>query len=135
VGYLIDRFVGAQALLVRFGVVGALGVFVNSAVLFLAHGLAGLPLLIASAVAVEVSIIHNFLWNDRWTFKAGGFSLHRLGKFNLTSLVGLLITSGVLYLMVTYLGLHYMVANLAGIAVAMVWNFGSSLLWTWDVQR
>lgn len=132
---MIDRLVGVRALLMRFGIVGALGVFVNSSVLFLAHGLAGLPLLIASAVAVEVSIIHNFLWNDRWTFKAGGFSLQRLGKFNLTSLVGLLITSGVLYLLVTYLGLHYMLANLAGIAVAMVWNFGSSLLWTWEGQR
>ena len=120
-----------SARLVRFGVVGTLGVGVNSAVLFVAHGLANLPLLSASALAVVVSIIHNFLWNDYWTFGARGFSLRRLGKFNLTSLGGLLITSSVLYTLVTYWGVHYLVANLAGIGLAMAWNFAASLLWTW----
>ncbi len=122
---------GVWARMARFGIVGTLGLGVNSAVLFLAHGVAGLPLLVASALAVEVAILHNFLWNDRWTFGASGFSLRRLGKFNLTSLGGLLIASGVLYLLVTFVGVHYLLANLAGVALATAWNFASSLLWTW----
>ncbi|MGE5618998.1 MAG: GtrA family protein [Sphingomonadaceae bacterium] len=117
--------------LVRFGIVGALGVVVNSVVLFVTHGIAGLPLLVASPLAVEVAILHNFAWNERWTFGASGFSLARLGKFNLTSLGGLLITSGVLYLLVSFAGFHYLLANLVGIALAMAWNFTTSLLWTW----
>ncbi|MHB0868800.1 MAG: GtrA family protein [Chloroflexota bacterium] len=117
--------------LARFGIVGASGVVVNSIALFIAHGVAGLPLLVASPLAVEVAILHNFVWNERWTFGASGFSFLRLGKFNLTSLGGLLITSGVLYLLVSFVGVHYLMANLAGIALATVWNFATSLLWTW----
>lgn len=123
------------ARLFRFGIVGALGVAVNSLVLFTAHGVAGLPLLVASPLAVEVAILHNYYWNERWTFGAGAFSLLRLGKFNLTSLGGLLITSSVLYLLVAFAGVHYLVANLIGIGVATVWNFATSLLWTWGWER
>jgi len=118
----------------RFGVVGTLGVVVNSLALLLAHGVAGLPLVVASPLAVEVAILHNFLWNDRWTFGAAGFSLRRLGKFNLTSLGGLAIASGVLYLLVGYAGVHYLLANLAGIALATLWNCAASLLWTWGLE-
>ncbi len=120
--------------LVRFGVVGASGVVVNSVALFLAHGIAGLPLLVASPLAVEAAILHNFVWNERWTFGQPSLSLVRLGKFNLTSLGGLLITSGVLYLLVVYVGLHYLLANLVGIALATAWNFATSLLWTWGLE-
>lgn len=119
----------------RFGIVGAMGVVVNSAALFFTHGLLGLPLMVASPLAVEVAIIHNFVWNEHWTFGARNFSLARLGKFNLTSLGGLLITSGVLYLLVVYAGLHYLVANLIGIGTATAWNFALSLLWTWGWER
>ncbi len=127
------RLIGDRFL--RFGAVGALGVGVNSLALFVAHGVAGLPLLVASPLAVEVAILHNFVWNERWTFGARRFSLTRLGKFNLTSLGGLVITSGVLYLLVAYGGLHYMLANLMGIAAATAWNFTASLLWTWGLER
>ena len=120
-----------SARFVRFGIVGALGVVVNSVVLFLVHGVFGLPLLLASALAVETAIIHNFIWNERWTFGEPSFSVVRLGKFNLTSLGGLLITLGVLHLMVEYGKVHYLLANLAGIALATAWNFALSLFWTW----
>lgn len=119
----------------RFGAVGALGVVINNAVLLIAHALIGLPLLLASPIAVEVAIVHNFIWNEHWTFGTSHFSLKRLGKFNLTSLGGLAITSGVMYTLVSYFGIHYIVANLVGIGVATVWNFTTSLVWTWAVDR
>lgn len=122
---------GISTRFVRFGIVGSLGVVVNSAMLFLAHGVIGLPLLLASGLAVEVAIFHNYLWNERWTFRATSFSLSRLGKFNLTSLGGVLITLSVLYLLVEYWQFHYLLANLFGIALATIWNFTLSLLWTW----
>ncbi len=118
----------------RFGVVGALGVGVNSLVLFVAHGVAGLPLLVASPLAVELAVLNNFFWNERWTFGASGFSPRRLAKFNLTSLGGMVIASGVLYLLVAYGGFHYLMANLVGISLAVLWNFTTSLLWTWGLE-
>jgi putative flippase GtrA len=132
---LAPRLQKLSSLFARFGAVGALGVLVNNAVLVAAHGLAGLPLLIASVLAVEIAILHNFFWHERWTFGGSRFSLLRLGKFNLTSLGGLIIATAVLYVLVTYFDIHYLLANIAGIGAATAWNFATSLIWTWSASE
>ena len=120
--------------LARFGAVGALGVVVNNMVLLVAHGVGGVPILLASAIAVEVSILNNFVWNERWTFGYKSISIKRLGKFNLTSLGGLVITTTVLYVLVTYFRVQYLIANLVGIGFATAWNFALSMVWTWGMD-
>jgi len=117
--------------LLKFLMVGAAGVLVNSAALFLLYQVARLPLLAASAAAVEVAIAHNFVLNNRWTFNQKKLSLGRFFKFNTVSLVGLLITVSAVFVLVNHIGLHYLVANLLGIGLATLWNFGLNLIWTW----
>jgi putative flippase GtrA len=116
---------------IRFLVVGGSGVVVNSAALFVLYGLAGLPLVVASALAVELAITHNFLWNDRWTFKRTSRSISRFLKFNLVSLMGLAITTATAWLLVQQGGVNYLLANLAGIALATTCNFLANVQWTW----
>ena len=119
----------------KFMLVGGTGVLVNNlALLILVQGV-HLPLLVASVLASELAIINNFYWNDRWTFKSTRISLSRFARFNLVSLSGLLITSGTLWVLVTHLGLYYLVANLLGISLAMVWNFVANSRWTWGGVR
>lgn len=120
--------------LVKFALVGAAGVLVNNVALFLFYDVARLPLLLASPLAVETAIVHNFVLNNRWTFNKDKLSLVRFIKFNSISLVGLLITVGVMFALVTQFGLHYLVANLLGIGLATVSNFGLNLFWTWGVE-
>lgn len=115
----------------RFAVVGASGVAVNMAALFVLHGVAGLPLVIASAAAVEVAIVHNFVWNHRWTFGRRALALVPFLRFNTVSLAGLVIATSILWVLVTLGGLHYLVANAAGVGVATCWNFLVNLRWTW----
>ncbi len=117
--------------LTRFLMVGGTGVLVNSLVLFFVYERAGLPLVAASALAVEIAIINNFLLNNIWTFRAKDLLLIRLAKFNLVSLVGLGITTATLWALATHLGLHYLVANIFGIGLATTWNFTVNLFWTW----
>jgi putative flippase GtrA len=117
--------------LTRFLLVGASGVVVNSIALFALHGLAGVPLVLASALSVELAIAHNFVLNDRWTFGCARRSLLRFLKFNLVCLVGLLVTTSVAWLLVQQAGVNYLVANLAGIGVGMVGNFVANIQWTW----
>lgn len=117
--------------LVRFGVVGASGVVVNNAVLFLLHGLGGWALIPASVVAVEAAIVNNFVWNDRWTFSTRTQTSFRFLRFNLVSLGGLVVNTGVLAAIVAATGAHYLVANLVAIGVAMAWNFSANSRWTW----
>lgn len=71
---------------VRFNGVGAIGFAVQLAVL---AGLlrAGVPYLMATALAVEASILNNFVWHERWTWRdrpaSGRARLLRLGRFHL----------------------------------------------------
>ena len=116
---------------VKFCLVGGSGVAVNTAALFALTEWARLSLAIASPLAVEVAILNNFYWNNAWTFRAGSVDFGRLVKFNLVSLVGMAITTGVLLYLVNNFGLHYLIANLFGIGVAMVWNFLINFFWTW----
>lgn len=115
----------------RFLLVGGSGVLVNSLALFLLSQQAHLPLLLASALSAELGIINNFYWNDRWTFRRPRPSWARFAQFNLVSLAGLLISTCTLGLLVHYLGMYYLVANLLGIALATAWNFVANSLWTW----
>ena len=74
----------------RFCVVGLSGVFVNLSCLALFHNL-GMQGNLASAAAIEVSILSNFVINDRWTFQqqtqVNSWGQRAL-KFQMVSLVG-----------------------------------------------
>lgn len=82
--------------LIKFGAVGALGVIVNLSVLAVMRQL-GCSDTLASAIAIEVSILSNFALNERWTFKARARALERqvwlgrLGRFQLVSGVGAIL--------------------------------------------
>jgi dolichol-phosphate mannosyltransferase len=117
----------------RFLLVGASGVLVNSVALFVLYGKAGLPLLVASALSVELAIANNFVWNDWWTFGRTRRSLARFVKFNLASLVGLAVTTSTAWLLVQQAGVDYLLANLAGIGLATACNFLASVQWTWKL--
>jgi putative flippase GtrA len=88
---LIKPFLSAR--FVKFAAVGASGVVVNLAVLALLRGL-GVHTNLASALAIEASILSNFTINHLWTFadRGGATSIWAHGaRFHLVSLGGGLI--------------------------------------------
>jgi dolichol-phosphate mannosyltransferase len=104
--------------------------------LVLFHDLLDLPLIVASPLAVETSIFNNFWWNSRWTFGQRRASWPRaLVKYNLTCLAGLVICTATLQALVALLGIHYLLANLAGIGLAASSNFLLSNGWAWRDTR
>ena len=77
----------------RFCTVGASGVVVNLGVLALLT-LVGVHQILASAIAIEISILSNFAANEFWTFKDRGVEVGRAGRllqFQLVSLVGAVV--------------------------------------------
>jgi dolichol-phosphate mannosyltransferase len=121
---------------VKFLLVGASGILVNEGLLWLLTEYAHLVYLLSSAIAIEVSIISNFVLNDYFTFRdrrrpSVSSMSGRLLKFNLVSLAGLLINLGVLWIFTSVLGVYYLVSNLVGIALAFLWNYFVNSLWTW----
>ena len=115
----------------KYLAVGGSGVAVNSGALAFFHQLLAMPLVFSSVLAVELSIASNYLLNDRWTFGRRWPSWRRFFKFNLVSLGGLVITTAVLWALVTGAHSPYLLANLFGILLATIWNFGINLFWTW----
>lgn len=114
----------------RFAVVGGLGAAVNMALLYLLHRWIRMPLPTASALAVELAVVHNYLLNDRWTFAVRAPSVRRFMKFNLSMLGGL----GVNVLAVWSLagiGMHFLLANGLGIGAGFAFNFAVSTAWVW----
>lgn len=54
--------------LVKFGLVGVTGVFVNLAVFEMLYRMASIQFSVANALGIVVSIFTNFLLNDMWTW-------------------------------------------------------------------
>jgi putative flippase GtrA len=109
----------------KFNLVGGIGIVVQ--LLALAVLKAGLHFsyLIATALAVETAVIHNFLWHERFTWAdRTGAGFTRFLKFNLTT--GLFSIAGNLLLMKLLVGLghlNYLPANGIAITACSVVNF------------
>jgi putative flippase GtrA len=112
----------------RFAVVGALGLVVNMLGLQLLYRAADLPLLIASALSAELATVQNCFLNGRWTFGHRRPSFVRFVRFNLSFIVALLVNVALVWALVAS-GTHYLLANLAGIAVGATWNFSANSSW------
>ncbi|NHV96622.1 MAG: GtrA family protein [Thaumarchaeota archaeon] len=117
---------------IKFNIVGLTGVFVNEGILMLLTSL-GLYYIYSSIVAIEISIISNFMLNDIWTFKdrRSGHILKRLVKFNILMLVGLVINLLILYVLTDLASLHYTISNLFGIGIASIARYLMSIKWAW----
>ena len=115
---------------IRFNVVGLFGFALQSATLFLLTHIAHpVSYLAATATAVELAVINNFVWHQYWTWRdrpsaTMGETLRRLAKFNVTN--GLVSIAGNLILMsllVEQLGLPIFAAYLVSVATCSIFNF------------
>jgi putative flippase GtrA len=109
----------------KFNLVGGMGIAVQLLVLVVLKTGLRLDYLIATALAVETAVVHNFFWHERFTWadrSGAGFS--RFLKFNLTT--GIFSIAGNLLLMKLLVGLghmNYLLANEITITACSVVNF------------
>ncbi|MGH9504639.1 MAG: GtrA family protein [Terriglobales bacterium] len=109
----------------KFNLVGGIGVAVQLLVLILLKTALHFNYLIATALAVEIAVIHNFFWHERFTWADradGGFT--RFFRFNLTT--GLFSIAGNLGLMTLLVGfshMNYLLANAMTITACSAVNF------------
>jgi putative flippase GtrA len=113
----------------KFNAVGGVGVGVQLAALAIFRSWLKLDYLLATALAVEIAVVHNFFWHERFTWKDRPSarpmqSLIRLVKFNASngavSIVGNLV---LMRLLVGALKLNYIVSNCVAIVVCSMVNF------------
>jgi dolichol-phosphate mannosyltransferase len=112
----------------RFAAVGALGTVVNLAVMaLLVGGLFQLNYVVAAVVAAEVSILHNFLMQERFVFRDLRDGVNRrprrLAQHLAFNNVEALLRLPVLVLLVETMHVYAMLAQAVTLAVAFVARF------------
>jgi putative flippase GtrA len=125
---------------IKFNLVGGMGIVVQLAALWaLTHALR-CNYLIATALAVETAVLHNFLWHQCFTW-ADRMQNHwrdsrmRLVQFNLTN--GLVSILGNVILMRALVGgfhLRILLANALSIATCSAANFALSELYVFRAR-
>ena len=114
----------------RFNAVGALGVGVQLVSLWLLTSVGAVHYVVATAVAVMLAVVHNFVWHCLWTWRDRDVHLLRAGaRFVLTN--GLLSIAGNLGVTTAPVaGAHVppVAANAVAIATSGLLNF-----WLGDV--
>jgi len=115
---------------IRFNVVGVIGFALQACALFvLTHNPHRLGYLLATAAAVELAVLHNFVWHQYWTWRdrpsvTTGETWLRLVRFNITngavSIVGNLICMS---LLVGTLRLPILAANVLSVIACSICNF------------
>jgi dolichol-phosphate mannosyltransferase len=126
-----------------FGTIGAAGVVVHMAVLWLFFRLAGSTFAahpvtgfeIGQTIAALVAMTFNFVLNNSLTYadqrlRGFGGMLRGWFKFAMTCSIGLLANVGVAAVLVR-MGVHAYAAALAGIVIGSVWNFALSSRFVW----
>lgn len=124
----------------KFNLVGGVGIAVQLLMLWLLTA-CGMGYMLATALAVESAVLHNFIWHERFTWRdrRNGRLLQsaaRLLRFNLStgtvSIVGNLL---LMRLLVGRAHARLMLANMIAIAACSVLNFIVSDKWVFRAVR
>ncbi len=114
----------------RFNLVGIIGFAVQLALLLTLEG-AGLPVALATGLAVEATVLHNFVWHERWTWAGAtaGTRWGRLVRFHLSN--GLISLAGtpMLTASLAHAGAPLVLANLVAVLTCALLNFTTAHVW------
>jgi len=120
-----------------FITVGAIGFLIQLGSLALMTTAAGWPYEPATAVAVQLAVLHNFVWHERWTWRdrRGRQSafLMRFWRYELTTGASAIISNVLCTaLLVERFGFHSVPANALTVALMSVVNFIVSDRWVFS---
>jgi len=128
-----------RAQLVRFLMIGGIGILVNLAALWLLVDYGSLHYLPAAAISFLVAVTFNFAGNKLFAFKDErkdvGAVAAQYTKFFAVSVGSLLINLAVLYLVVDQAHIWYIIGQVIAILAATAGNFTGNKLWTFRPSK
>jgi len=123
---------------IKYGIVGISGTIISMSVLYTLTDIFNIYYLISGLIAIEISLLNNFFWNDRWTFLHNNNmnSVHiRLIDYHIVSLAGALINIMFLYILTSWIGLYYLLSNLIAIMGVFIINYIINTRITWKEKN
>ncbi len=123
----------------KFNLVGAMGVIVQLGALSLFNRMAPGHYLYATAAALELTLLHNFAWHMRYTWRdrrGDSVWLAQLLRFHLSNgIVPMLGNLGLMQILVHRAHRPLLVANGIAILCCSVLNFGLGHKWAFAVKH
>jgi len=123
----------------RFATVGSVAAAVQTALLWAFVERFGLHYLVAAVVAIEITIVLQYVLNNSWTFRPSRHRTMRsyatgLLRTNMVRATAIPIQTAILYALVAWGNVVYLVANLGAILVSGVYRYYLDSRWTWKVS-
>ena len=120
---------------IKYCLVGLVGIVVNLGAYLLLNRYFQIPLQVASLIAIETSIMSNFLLNNYWTFKTRPKKLsvfRKLVNFHIAAgISGILFYYLFFLLLTTVLGINDVLSILCATTTGTIANYTINSLWTW----
>jgi len=129
---------------VKFSVVGSAGLAVQLAVLWASTRWTGISTAVATAIAVEAALLHNFVWHEVWTWRGvsashgstGSGRWTRLWRFHAAT-GSISIVSNVVFTMAfkNSLAIPLLAANVMAVGVTAIFNFAVAEMWVFQARK
>ena len=116
----------------KFNTVGIGGAMVQLCALWMLHRFTSIPYVFGVMLAVEIAILHNFVWHEAWTWRGKPVEDRwwRLLRFHLANGFVSIVSNVVLtYFYKEVAGLPLLAANFAAIVTAALLNFWVAHAW------
>ncbi len=121
---------------IKFCFVGIIGIFVNTIILFFFTSIIGMFYILSSILAHEISIMTNFVVNDRWAFReliadSRHSFLMRCIHYNWTRVIGVVLSIILLYFFTEFLSINYLISNVMAIMLGVIYGYSTAMTIVW----
>ncbi len=132
-GNFLSRWLAFMSQLGKFAAVGFLNTAIDFGILNLLSAATGVTSgFIVGGVNMPgfgVAVVNSYFWNKFWVFRGREQALRDFPKFLAVSLAGLLLNSGIVVFMTTYVPAAFGISNTAWLNFAKILATGLVLVW------
>ena len=113
----------------RFILVGFAATLITYIILIVLVETWQINVIVASVIGYIVGIVVNYELNYGFTFQSKQHHHILVPRFVMVMMVGLLLNTGIMFVGVNWFDINYVLAQLAAIAVVLIWSFTANRLW------
>lgn len=109
--------------LVRYLITGFSSAAIELSLLYIFRDIAKLSVIEANSIALTIVFWFNFLLNRHWSFKSKSSLKKQLLMYAVLFVFNLGASDLIMYVLVTLLGIQYLLAKVLAIGAVVSWNF------------
>ncbi len=111
--------------ILKFIVVGGIATVIDWAIYYIFYNIVKIDPLIANIIAFSVSVTYNYIASVKWVFEVNQDKSKKqmFMEFMIFSIIGLLLTEGIIYIGTDKLKMDAMLIKIIATAIVMVFNF------------